>query len=86
MRSTVDEVQRWRVFVSICAASVGVLICAHQRHFTLSFAHPRSFLTMTHHKCGDVLLASVVWMLFEVGLCCFRVCQGASNSGLALEA
>jgi hypothetical protein len=75
----VGEWQRRRVFGSICAASVGALICQHQQHFQLSFAHPRSFVTMTHHRCGDVLLAGVIWMVIEVGFSCvYRVRQQPS--------
>jgi len=65
---TVDKLRNLdelRAFASLLAATTGVLICTHQRHFTLLASEPSSFLTMTHHRCGLVFLASFAWCLFE---------------------
>jgi predicted nucleic acid-binding protein len=55
-----------RTALAFEAVVAAVLICFHQQHFTLSLADPYSFYVMTTHRCGDVLLASVLWCAFEV--------------------
>jgi hypothetical protein len=68
---------RVRASLSICAATVGVLICLEQGHFRLSLAEPHSFVVMTTHRCGLVLLAAVAWMVAE---CCFAgFCRRVSS-------
>jgi len=44
----------------------------YQRHFVLLWNEPESFVVMTTHKCGLVLVAAVVWMLVEVGVACWK--------------
>ncbi len=54
-----------RTCLSWAALLVGVAICVHQRHFTLSLAHPATFRVMLHHRCGDVLTAAFLWAMVE---------------------
>ncbi len=62
------------MFLSICAAAVGAMICQVQRHFVLSLTAPHGLRVMTTHKCGLVLLAAVGWMVVE--------CSWAAWAGL----
>jgi len=61
----VSPVQRICVFLSLCTASVAALICQYQQHFTLALDQPHSFVVMTHHRCGQLLIASCLWMTAE---------------------
>jgi len=54
-----------RTFLALSAASVGVLICVYQRHFTLRANWP-SFAEMFRHRCGRVMEASVCWLVVEL--------------------
>jgi hypothetical protein len=56
-----------RVWTSILAASVGVVICVVQQHFRLQLVRPTGLWVMFHHRCGLVMVAAVGWMAFEVG-------------------
>ncbi len=50
---------------ALIAATLGVFICISQRHFILVASGPSSILTMTHHRCGLCLLASLCWLFIE---------------------
>ncbi len=54
-----------RLGVSWCAVAVALAICMHQRHFTVSLAHPQSFVLMLRHKCGMVMAGSAAWAAAE---------------------
>ena len=55
-----------RLALSFGAVAVALAICFHQRHFTVSLAHPLSFVLMLRHKCGMVMAGSVFWALLEM--------------------
>ncbi len=65
MRAAKTDWRRVRVFLSICAAAVGALICQVQHHFVLRLSAPHGLRVMTTHKCGLVLVAAVGWMVVE---------------------
>jgi len=55
-----------RTAISFLAVAIGVFICIVQHHFTLLASDPSTFLTMPTHRCGQVLLASLIWSLIEI--------------------
>jgi len=55
-----------RTLLSLVAASVGVLICVYQQHFTVEFAHPASFELVFQHRCGLVMVGAMAWAAVEV--------------------
>ena len=76
MRQVRSDGQRWRVFLSICAAAAAAMICQAQHHFVLSVTAPHGLRVMTTHKCGLLLLATVLWMMGE---CVFAVVHEAGR-------
>lgn len=54
-----------RALAALFAATLGVLICLGQRHFTLSLTHPSSFLAAAHHRCALCLYAAFTWLFLE---------------------
>jgi len=62
LKHTPDEL---RTAAALIAATIGVLICLHQRHFILVASEPSSILAMTQHRCGLCLLASLCWFFIE---------------------
>ncbi len=74
MRSMRMDWRRVRVFLSICGAAVGAMICQVQHHFVLSLSAPHGLRVMTTHKCGLVLLAAAGWMVVE--------CSWVARAGL----
>ncbi len=65
MQPVKTDWQRVRVFLSICAAAMGAMICQVQHHFVLSLTAPHGLRVMTTHKCGLVLVAAFPWMVLE---------------------
>jgi hypothetical protein len=62
---------RPRAFFSLCAASLAVVLCILQNHFTL-FLTEDSFLLMTRHRCSWVLMFTTAWCLVETTRLAFR--------------
>jgi hypothetical protein len=50
-----------RRFLSLVAATTGVLICLYQQHFELDLSDLSSFGEMLQHRCGIALTLAIAW-------------------------
>ena len=72
MRARTYAFGEWRAAASVVAATVGVLICIHQHHVLLVLSEPSSFITVTQHRCGLVMLAGMLRFAGEAINLCVR--------------
>jgi hypothetical protein len=54
-----------RVLVSGCAALLASLLCHNLGHFTLVLSQPSTWYQATQHRCGEILIAAVIWFSLE---------------------
>ena len=76
---------RVRLAAALGAVVVGVAICLHQRHFSVSVEDPMSFVRMLRHKCGVAMAAAVLWAGAEMVVSSGRWARGwiaAEGSGI----
>jgi hypothetical protein len=61
-------VVRLRQAAALVAAAVGIAICKIQNHVHIALAHPSTYTSPLHHKCGLLMLGCVSWAICEIFL------------------
>jgi hypothetical protein len=58
--------QEIRAIISMCAFSSAIVLCHALKHFRIELSHPSTWLVVTEHRCGRILIASLTWFLCEM--------------------
>ena len=54
-----------RLGLSLAAVYLALVICQVEQHFQLTFSDPNSYALLFQHRCGILLVACLLWALFE---------------------
>ena len=59
------------------AVFLATIICHGERHFTIVLSQPSTWYLATQHRCGLLLIATLIWLVCES---INRVCSGRPSS------
>jgi hypothetical protein len=56
----------FRLSGASCAVAISIVICRLRRHFHIDVGDPHTYLSPLGHKCGFLLVASLIWLTVEM--------------------
>lgn len=54
-----------RFGLALAAVYASLVICTIEQHFQVVASEPSTYLLPFHHRCGLLLVASILWALLE---------------------
>jgi hypothetical protein len=72
-----------RTLLSFCAFVSASIMCYLRKHFVIVPSDPSTYASMTHHRCGWVLMVTFAWCAIEMANFAYRAVSLRRNFDVA---